>query len=269
MTGTPTQLELASDCSACSGLCCVALQFEKGPAFAESKPVGRPCTNLRDDDACSIHARLRESGWAGCTVFECFGAGQRLTAAAGSWREHPAPGQLFTTFSALQATHEMLFLLRHAPDVDSTLAARAELYAAAERACDALLSELPARSRGRNRWAPVDELRSRIGPLLSEISAAARGERGLDLRYHDLAGRSLRGRDLRGGTLRGATLCAADLSGLDLSKCDLLGADLRDADLRGARLDAALFLTQPQVNAANGNAATTLPTYLDRPAHWA
>ncbi|WP_425519715.1 pentapeptide repeat-containing protein [Streptomyces auratus] len=47
-----------------------------------------------------------------------------------------------------------------------------------------------------------------------------------------------------------------------------MGADLRDADLAGADLTGALFLTQAQLNAAKGDAATTLPPSLTRPAHW-
>ena len=53
------------------------------------------------------------------------------------------------------------------------------------------------------------------------------------------------------------------------ARADLLGADLRDADVRGTDLSAALFLTQPQVNAMVGDAATTLPEGLSRPARWA
>ncbi|WP_435798157.1 pentapeptide repeat-containing protein [Streptomyces decoyicus] len=49
---------------------------------------------------------------------------------------------------------------------------------------------------------------------------------------------------------------------------DLIGADLRDADLGGADLTGALFLTQAQLNAAKGDAATRLPAALSRPAHW-
>ena len=45
-------------------------------------------------------------------------------------------------------------------------------------------------------------------------------------------------------------------------------SDLRDADVRGCDLSTALFLTQPQVNAALGDATTTLPDGLSRPARW-
>jgi hypothetical protein len=43
---------------------------------------------------------------------------------------------------------------------------------------------------------------------------------------------------------------------------------LRDTDVRGADLRGALFPTQAQVNAARGDAATTIPARLQRPAHW-
>ncbi|MFJ6350796.1 pentapeptide repeat-containing protein [Streptomyces sp. NPDC092046] len=58
------------------------------------------------------------------------------------------------------------------------------------------------------------------------------------------------------------------MSGADLSLADLIGADLRDADLSGADLTGALFLTQPQLNAARGDAATRLSDGFARPAHW-
>jgi hypothetical protein len=43
---------------------------------------------------------------------------------------------------------------------------------------------------------------------------------------------------------------------------------LRAADIRGASLAGTLFLTQPQLDAAKGDAGTTVPPSLIRPAHW-
>ena len=84
----------------------------------------------------------------------------------------------------------------------------------------------------------------------------------------DLIGKDLRRTDLRRANLRGAYLIGANLAEVDLSRADLIGADLRAADVRGARLDRTLFLTQMQVDAALGDAATTLPVALRRPLHW-
>ena len=58
------------------------------------------------------------------------------------------------------------------------------------------------------------------------------------------------------------------LTDADLAGADLIGADLRDARVPGAKLADALFLTQFQINAATGDARTTLPQRLTRPSHW-
>ncbi|AOS00489.1 pentapeptide repeat-containing protein [Bacillus subtilis] len=49
---------------------------------------------------------------------------------------------------------------------------------------------------------------------------------------------------------------------------DFIGADMRDADLSGADLTGSIFLTQAQVNAANGDSNTKLPLSVRIPAHW-
>jgi uncharacterized protein YjbI with pentapeptide repeats len=143
---------------------------------------------------------------------------------------------------------------------------------APDPAAAALEAEVAARAGGSAEEVltfDVDELLGRVGEVLGRASARLRsGATGADLTSHDLAGADLRARDLRGGSLRRATLIRAVLRGSDLGDCDLLGADLRDADLRGASLEGALFLTQAQVNAATGDAATTLTGPLTRPAHW-
>ncbi len=63
-------------------------------------------------------------------------------------------------------------------------------------------------------------------------------------------------------------MIAANLSNCDLRRADFIGADLRDANLKGANLGGALFLTQSQINSANGDADTKIPNYLEKPSHW-
>lgn len=87
-------------------------------------------------------------------------------------------------------------------------------------------------------------------------------------RVNVLIGSKPKGLDLRGTNLRGALLIAADLRNADLRMSDFIGADVRDADLSGADLTGSIFLTQAQVNAANGDANTKLPPSLQIPAHW-
>jgi uncharacterized protein YjbI with pentapeptide repeats len=116
----------------------------------------------------------------------------------------------------------------------------------------------------------VNALRDRVRPLLAhtseQVRASIRGKK--DHRGADLAGAKLRKAVLRGANLRGAYLIGADLRSADLRFADLLGADLRNADVSGADLRDVLFLTQFQLNAAQGDMATTVPDALTRPTHW-
>ncbi|CAJ0557454.1 unnamed protein product, partial [Mesorhabditis spiculigera] len=52
----------------------------------------RPCENLQQDFRCGIHTGLRKKGFTGCTVYDCFGAGQKVsqqTYDGISWRDAP------------------------------------------------------------------------------------------------------------------------------------------------------------------------------------
>ena len=68
--------------------------------------------------------------------------------------------------------------------------------------------------------------------------------------------------------LAGADLSFANLSGAILDHADLGDACLQGAILDGARLDLARNLTQAQIDAALGDAHTTLPTDLRMPETW-
>jgi len=113
--------------------------------------------------------------------------------------------------------------------------------------------------------------RREIGVLLERVSDTVRAaiqQPARERRGADLIEARLRGADLRGASLRGAYLIGADLRGADLRHADLLGADLRAADVRAADLSTSIFLTQPQIEAARGDAKTRIPPALTRPAHW-
>jgi uncharacterized protein YjbI with pentapeptide repeats len=71
-----------------------------------------------------------------------------------------------------------------------------------------------------------------------------------------------------GAYLEGANLIWAHLDGADLAFAHLEYANLSGAHLDGAQLWAAEGLTQAQIDQARGDAATTLPPGLTRPAHW-
>lgn len=255
---------LRADCANCVSLCCVAPAFTRSADFAIDKPAGTPCQNLAADFTCGIHDRLRDKGFPGCAGFDCFGAGQQVaqvTFAGQDWRSTPdlAP-RMFAAFDVMRQLHELLWYLREA----------------AERA-EALRDELTAAFTATERLTILNakglvELdvathRATVNEILVRASEALRKEMpGPNLRGADLVGKRLT--ELRGANLRGAHLIGANLKNADLTLADLTGADMRGANLTGANLKDALFLTQPQLNAANGNERTTIPATRNRPTHW-
>ncbi|MGW5851484.1 pentapeptide repeat-containing protein [Streptomyces sp. NPDC055254] len=261
---------LRADCADCFALCCVALPFARSNDFAVNKPAGTPCKNLRQDFRCGIHTALRDKGFQGCTVFDCFGAGQQVsqvTFGGRDWREHPGTARrMYDVFPVMRQLHELLFYVAEA----LTLPAAAPVHPGLRHA----LAETEAWTRAdAQALADLDvgALRQEVNALLLKTSELVRAEvpgRKKNHRGADLMGARLSGADLRGANLRGAYLIAADLSRADLRTADLIGADLRDADLRGADLRDAVFLTQPQLNAARGNPTTRIPPTLTRPTHW-
>jgi len=261
---------LHADCTQCLGLCCVAPAFTVSADFAISKPAGVPCPNLGADLRCGIHPRLRAEGFAGCAVFDCFGAGQRVSQelfADTDWRTAPdlAPA-MFATFAVVRQLHELLWHLSEALELPAARPLHAALRAAYLQT-DALAA-VPAVAGG----APdIAAHRQAVAGLLREASDCARRWApgpGLDRRGADLIGQDLRAIDLRGADLRGALLIGADLRGADLTLADCTGADLRAAKVAGADLRDTLFVTQAQLDAAMGDRGTRLPPRRTRPAHW-
>jgi hypothetical protein len=254
---------LRADCSRCAGLCCVAPAFAASADFAIDKPAGVACPNLREDFRCGIHAQLQERGFPGCTVFDCFGAGQRITQdtfGGRSWRETPGlAAAQFAVLPVVRQLHEALWYLTEADSLTTDPEVR-DLTALTEHLADGSPDELAALDVGAHR--------ARVGELLARVSEAVRGAGCPDRRGADLMGQDLRRKKLRDASLRGAYLIGADLRGVDLGKADLLGADLRATDVRGADLSRVLFLTQPQVSAARGDMSTRLPVAVSTPPHW-
>ncbi len=265
-----TRLSLTADCGSCFGLCCVALPFTASADFAINKEAGKPCRNLREDFGCGIHTQLRQKGFNGCTVYDCFGAGQHLsqgTFGGTDWRREPKSAQqMFEVFPVMRQLHELLWYLNEALTLAPAKPVHAdlrELLARTEALTGGSAEEL-ARLDVPGHRQQVNLLLLRTSELVrAQVPGKKRNRRGADL-----IGAKLRKAELRGADLRGAYLIAADLTGADLRDADLIGADLRDAQLAGADLTGAFFLTQPQVNAAKGDPSTRLPGRLTRPAHW-
>ncbi|WP_306982637.1 pentapeptide repeat-containing protein [Alkalicoccobacillus murimartini] len=265
------QNDLHADCSQCFGLCCVALPFAKSADFAMDKDGGTPCVNLREDYLCGIHSQLRDKGFKGCTVYECFGAGQKvsqITYAGTSWRgDSEVTEQMFKVFPIMQQLHEMLSYLDEALRREETKAIHAQLKEAyQETKVYTLLSpeavlklDIPTLRAGISKWL------SMAGELVGNTRA---NKQRTKYKTIDFIGAKLKNKNFQGANLRGILFLAADLRGADMRAAELLGADLRDADLSGADLTEAIFLTQAQVNAAKGDQETKLPTGLNKPGHW-
>ena len=170
---------LQADCGSCFGLCCVALPFAASADFAIDKDAGQPCPNLRTDFRCGIHTDLRHEGFSGCTVFDCFGAGQKVsqvTFGGRDWRQAPGTArQMFDVFPVMRQLHELLWYLTEA----LTLPAARPVHADLRRALDETERPHP---------------RQRPGAHASSTSAAhrRRGQRAAAAHQRTRAGRGRR-----------------------------------------------------------------------------
>lgn len=263
--------KLTADCKNCFGLCCVALPFAKTADFAFDKDGGTPCQNLRLDYRCAIHQNLRNEGLRGCTVYECFGAGQKvsqITFSGKDWRNYPELAkEMYDVFPIMQQLHEMLSYLHEALQREETRRIHRELENAYKET-EVLTLLDPTSIKGLN----VPDHRSLVNKLLLQTSELVRAnviqKRNNRKGRRDFIGAKLKGANLSGSNLRGALFIAADLRGADLRMTDLIGADFRDADLSGANLTGSIFLTQAQINSAKGDIHTKFPPFLKIPTHW-
>ena len=274
---------LRPDCPNCAGLCCVALPFAASADFAINKAAGEPCPHLRTDFRCRIHSHLRERGFPGCAAYDCYGAGQKITQstfAGQDWRRNPGIAQrMFAVVPIVQTLHELLWYLADALTFEAAgslhpelVQARDEIEHLADQGPDALVS------------LDIRVCRRDVEVLLNRASALVREEAGRQYRRRhprpqrpgprrgrralDFAGAELPGVDLVGADLRGALLIGTNLRAADLRGADVRAADFRNSDLRGADLSGCVYLTQSQLDAARGDAATKVPPLLRRPPHW-
>jgi hypothetical protein len=265
---------LIADCARCAALCCVGPAFRRSADFAIDKPAGRPCPNLDADSRCSIHAHLRDRGFAGCTAYDCFGAGQQVVQVTYGGELTWGP-EVFATFDVVRQLHELLW---YAEDALSRPAA-AEVHPALRAARDTItaLTATPAPTPA----APPDAaptatgtatgtgtgtatgtstdtgtgvsaidpaaVRATVAPHLRRASVLVRrparpGPRGRNLSGEVSPGRNPSRRNPSGRDLPGLDSSGRDLSGRDLSGQDLSGRDLRRRDLRAADLSMALLI---------------------------
>lgn len=133
------RLELVADCARCAAVCCVATSFETCEDFAFAKAAGERCRHLGPDDRCTIHEELAARGNRGCAIYDCHGAGPRVT------RAFP-PETRDEAFRIARVLHELLVLLveaaklcaRREPSLADSIAAEIRRLDAAVEAPDLL-----------------------------------------------------------------------------------------------------------------------------------
>jgi len=275
--GKKIRESLQADCQSCFGLCCTALNIAASSDFAINKAAGTPCPNLQSDFSCQIHSKLRDQGFKGCTVFDCLGAGQKVsqtTFHGQDWRQSPEISEkMFRVFPIMEQLYEMIAYvaeaLSHKVDLSLFNKLRVQLeqlQRATELEADALLAiDIP------NYRLPVNILLLETSEQIRQsliVKMKEKNARKYDNRGVNWMGKNLKRKDLRATNLRGAYLIAANFENADLRGVDFIGADLRDANLRSADLSTSMFLTQMQLNSAQGNHQTKLPPHLKRPSHW-
>lgn len=131
-------LQLTADCSRCAGLCCVLLPFQASQGFGVDKAGGTPCHHLADDNLCTIHDRLAESGWEGCVRYDCQGAGQHVTQVTYAGRDWRSGEVNLAEMAAVFSVVRVLFA--RLAELDPASPERAELVSALRLGPDELLT---------------------------------------------------------------------------------------------------------------------------------
>jgi hypothetical protein len=104
--------DLVPDCASCAAVCCIATSFDASEDFGFDKAAGVGCPYLKRDCRCAIHDHLHERGFRGCAVYDCFGAGPRVTRAFSGMQD--CDRQRNDAFLILRIVHEQLWLLTEA-----------------------------------------------------------------------------------------------------------------------------------------------------------
>ncbi|MDK2867643.1 MAG: hypothetical protein PWP51_1784 [Clostridiales bacterium] len=259
---------LQSDCSNCSGLCCVALYFSKTEGFPENKAAGKPCLYLQPDYLCKIHESLVDKNMKGCIGYDCYGAGQAVTAMykGDTWQSSPERAQeIFNVFMIIFQLHQMRWFLMEARVMGHVKTLAPKINALIEenrRYCSCSSTDVLS--------LDLKHYKKRVNTLLKETSRMVSDRFPRQSSHHavDYMGRNFKNKSFDGIDFSMHLLIASDFSGCTFSGANFLGTDLRDCCFNGADLSEAVFLTQMQVNAARGDVNTKLPVFLSRPVTW-
>jgi len=130
---SPEQIASAFEPTVTAASHCVASRrpFSASADFAINKPAGQACPKLAPEFRCGIHSSLRRQGFAGCTVYDCFAAGQQVcqvTFGGLDWRAAPESAQqMFEVFAIMRDLHELAWYLTEALTLQAARPLRGEL----------------------------------------------------------------------------------------------------------------------------------------------
>ncbi len=253
---------LRIDCKSCSGLCCVALCYLKTDGFPSNKEAGVPCEYLRSDFKCSIHKKLSEMDMKGCMVYDCLGAGQKVSKKIFqdvNWSTNPDMAKdIFQAFLNVLKLHQILWYLIQGASIckdAKTINLIDDLIMENEEITSLTASEISNYD--------LEKYRVRANEAIMK-SLKFKNK----LSEKDFIGKKFKKMNLDGKDFSMALLIGANLEGCSLKGANFLGADMRDAQVRNTDLSNSYFLTQMQINSAIGDSNTKIPYYLTKPRYW-
>lgn len=225
--------KLVSDCSRCSGLCCIALYCFQSDGFPQDKPIGKPCINLMDNFKCRIHEDLESMGMRGCIGYDCFGAGQYLTEeiyGGVTWKTQPGKTkEICDMYMLIYRLFQLRFFLYESRKLVSSEVLLPEISRLLQE--NDSICKLPMQEMLKY---PIDAYQDKVNGVLKKSCAALKNY----LKVKNNIGK------------------------------DYLNRNFEGENLDGADLKEAVFLSQGQINAAKGSRRTKLPKHLKYPDTW-
>ena len=258
--------KLTINCEQCCGLCCVALYYAKTDGFPSDKTAGIPCQNLSPDFRCAVHSGLLSSRLKGCMAYECLGAGQKVTQhlfPGINWRTNPEKAeQIYKAFLIVFEMHQMLWYLIEAFSIISDKQIKDEITLLISQN-ENITSCTPDELFELN----IENYRVKVSSILKKVTELLSNP-GDDNSNKDFIGKDFKKANLDGKNFSMSLLIAANLERCSLRGANFLGADMRDTNVKNTDLSLCIFLTQMQINTANGNKNTKLPVKLSPPLSW-
>ncbi|MXQ74263.1 pentapeptide repeat-containing protein [Clostridiaceae bacterium DONG20-135] len=261
--------DLRIQCENCFGLCCRALYFSKMDGFPENKRAGKACSYLCAASRCSIYSQLGEKHLKGCMNYDCFGAGQHMSAWIKQQNIYITDKQMDTavmeSFHKLMKLHQQLWYLKQAILLIEEHHLHIDTTGELEK-LEILLRKEPDKITKPD----IEISHDAVNGILRRVSACIQTKYANDTHIigSSFLGKSFKKQSLKGCDFSMKLLIGCDFTDADLAYVNFLGSDVRDANFSNVDLRCSLFLTQFQINSAKGNKATMLPDYLKRPRTW-